>query len=80
VVAEDQNGETVAWASLNQFFHGCADNGIADLSVYVARPRSGIGIGNALLRGEGGFTRASVFGKSGSFASMANSTGDSLTS
>jgi L-amino acid N-acyltransferase YncA len=50
VVAEDQNGETVAWASLNRFSHRCAHNAIADLSVYVARSRSGVGIGNPLLR------------------------------
>jgi L-amino acid N-acyltransferase YncA len=49
LVAEDQNCETVAWASLNQFSHRCAHNAIADLSVYVARSRRGIGIGNVLL-------------------------------
>jgi phosphinothricin acetyltransferase len=50
LVAEGQNRETIAWASLNRFSHRCAHNAIADLSVYVARSRRGVGIGNALLR------------------------------
>jgi len=48
VVAEDQGG-VVGWASLNRFSHRCAHNAIADLSVYVARPQRGKGVGKVLL-------------------------------
>lgn len=46
-VAEDG---IVGWASLNRFSHRCAHSDVADLSVYVARPNRGAGVGFALLR------------------------------
>jgi phosphinothricin acetyltransferase len=49
VVAEDEAGNVVGWASLNRYSHRCADRRVADLSVYVARERRGTGVGFALL-------------------------------
>ena len=48
-VCEDNGAAIVAWASLNRFSHRCAHNAIADVSIYVARSRRGIGIGKVLL-------------------------------
>lgn len=44
-----EEGTVVGWASLNRFSHRCAHSAIADLSVYVARPQRGKGIGKTLL-------------------------------
>jgi phosphinothricin acetyltransferase len=49
VVAENDQGDIVGWASLNPYSHRCAYNGVADLSVYVARSARGTGVGTALL-------------------------------
>jgi L-amino acid N-acyltransferase YncA len=48
LVAEDPSG-VVGWASLNQFSPRAAYDHVADVSVYVDRPRRGEGIGLALL-------------------------------
>ncbi|MEC1262082.1 arsinothricin resistance N-acetyltransferase ArsN1 [Bacillus swezeyi] len=48
LVAED-NGAIVGWASLNPYSHRCAYDGVADLSIYIARSYRGKGIGKALL-------------------------------
>ncbi len=49
VVAENDAGDVVGWASLNPYSHRCAYRGVADLSVYVARLARGIGVGMSLL-------------------------------
>lgn len=49
LVAIDEGGKTLGWASLNRFSHRCAHDAIADLSVYVARSHRGRGVGTALL-------------------------------
>lgn len=50
VLVATEGQDVVGWASLNRFSHRCAHNAIADLSVYVARPKRGKGVGNVLLR------------------------------
>ena len=62
LVAENDGGEILGWASLNKFSHRCAHSAIADLSVYVARSHRGHGVGQALLealesRGRGIFRK-----------------------
>lgn len=62
MVAEDDDGDILGWASLNKFSHRCAHGAIADLSVYVSRSHRGMGIGQALLealesRGQGTFRK-----------------------
>jgi phosphinothricin acetyltransferase len=49
LVAEDPNGVVLGWASLNPYSHRCAYQGVADLSVYVARNARARGVGSALL-------------------------------
>ncbi len=49
LVAEDRAGSIVGWAALNSYSHRCAYNGVADLSVYVARSARGTGVGSTLL-------------------------------
>ena len=49
LVAQDAVGQIVGWASLNPYSHRCAYNGVADLSVYVARAARGRGVGSALM-------------------------------
>ncbi len=49
VFVAEQDGEIVAWASLNVFNpRHCYDH-VADFSIYIARERRGRGIGRALL-------------------------------
>jgi len=43
LVAEAAGGTVLGWASLNPYSHRCAYNGVADLSVYVARAARGCG-------------------------------------
>jgi len=49
VLVGERSGEIVGWASLNRYSHRCAYDGVADLSIYVARTARGGGIGSALL-------------------------------
>jgi phosphinothricin acetyltransferase len=48
VVAE-RDGIVVGWCSLNRYSQRCTYDGVADLSVYVAREARGTGVGFALL-------------------------------
>ena len=50
LVAQNAADEIVGWASLNPYSNRCAYDGVADLSVYVARAARGTGVGSALLR------------------------------
>jgi phosphinothricin acetyltransferase len=49
LVAENDGGDIVGWAALNPYSHRCAYDGVADLSVYVARSARGTGVGTTLL-------------------------------
>ncbi len=49
IVAVDDSGMILGWASLNAFNPRPAYDHVADLSVYVAREHRGRGIGDALL-------------------------------
>lgn len=49
VVVADHDGNVVGWASLNPYSNRCAYNGVADLSVYIAREYRGKGLGKELL-------------------------------
>jgi phosphinothricin acetyltransferase len=49
VLVAECSGEVVGWASLNRYSHRCAYDGVADLSIYVARAVRGGGVGAALL-------------------------------
>jgi phosphinothricin acetyltransferase len=50
VVAEDDSGEVVAWASAPPYRPRAAYAGVAEFSIYVARARRGQGFGRAALR------------------------------
>lgn len=49
VIVADYEGEIVGWGSLNQYNNRCAYDGVADLSIYIARDFRGKGIGGRLL-------------------------------
>ena len=49
VLVAEQLGEVIGWASLNPYSQRCAYDGVADLSVYIAREHRGKGIGSILL-------------------------------
>jgi len=71
-----QRGETiVGWASLNPYSHRCAYRGVADLSIYVARPARGSGVGTALLNAIELRARRADFHKIVLFALVENGAG-----
>jgi phosphinothricin acetyltransferase len=45
----ERDGVIAGWCSLNRYSHRCAYDGVADLSVYVAREARGAGVGFALV-------------------------------
>jgi L-amino acid N-acyltransferase YncA len=49
VVVAERDAAVVGWCSLNRYSQRCAYDGVADLSVYVARAERGTGVGFALL-------------------------------
>ena len=49
IVAENERGEVVGWASLNVFNARDAYRHVVDLSVYAERSHRGKGVGSALL-------------------------------
>ncbi len=49
VVAAEQEGAVVGWASLNPFSARDCYAGVADLSIYIQRERRGVGLGKLLL-------------------------------
>ena len=63
IVAANEQGGALGWASLNQFSHRCAHAQIADLSVYVSRSQRGRGIGFELLQALEGRAREGRFHK-----------------
>ncbi|OWR30940.1 GNAT family N-acetyltransferase [Saccharibacillus sp. O23] len=49
ILVAEQGSEIVGWAALNRYSQRCAYDRVADLSVYVARPARGTGVGSRLL-------------------------------
>ncbi|MEH7113269.1 arsinothricin resistance N-acetyltransferase ArsN1 family A [Neobacillus niacini] len=49
VLVLEQDGKVAGWASLNPYSNRCAYDGVADLSVYIARNYRGKGLGKQLL-------------------------------
>src|SRR5271154_6294884 len=49
IVAQDDVGNVMGWASLNPYSHRCAYRGVADLSIYITRSARGTGVGSVLL-------------------------------
>ena len=49
VIVAESEGQIVGWASLNPYSQRCAYDGVADLSVYIAREHRGKGVGSILL-------------------------------
>ena len=49
VLIAERDGTVVGWASINRYSQRCAYDGVADLSIYVARAARGSGIGAALM-------------------------------
>jgi len=78
LVAEDTGGNIIGWASLNPYSYRCAYNGVADLSVYVARDARGTGIGSALLGELEKRAKANAFHKIVLFTFTSNTGGQGL--
>ncbi len=78
LVAENARGDVIGWASLNPYSHRCAYNGVADLSVYVAREARGTGIGSLLLRALEKTAKAHEFHKIVLFTFAFNTGGQGL--
>jgi L-amino acid N-acyltransferase YncA len=49
VIVAEMEGNIVGWGSLNQYNSRCAYDGVADLSIYIARNYRGRGVGGRLL-------------------------------
>lgn len=49
VIVAEVEGQTVGWASLNQYSGRSAYEGVADLSIYIKRNYRGKGVGGTLL-------------------------------
>ncbi|MEK3853940.1 arsinothricin resistance N-acetyltransferase ArsN1 family A [Cytobacillus sp. FSL H8-0458] len=49
VLAAEKGGQVIGWASLNPYSSRCAYDGVADVSVYIARDFRGKGAGGKLL-------------------------------
>lgn len=48
-LAAERQGTIVGWAALNPYSQRCAYDGVAELSVYIAREHRGTGVGTQLL-------------------------------
>lgn len=49
IIVAELDGKIAGWASLNQYNNRCAYDGVADISVYIARDMRGKGVGKKLL-------------------------------
>ncbi len=78
LVAANPGGEIVGWASLNPYSNRCAYDGVADLSVYVARDARGTGVGSLLLRAPEKTAKAQDFHKIVLFTFTFNASGQGL--
>jgi len=75
ILVAKRSDKVVGWASLNPYSHRCAYDGVADLSVYVARAARGSGVGAALLAEIDGCARRENFHKIVLFALTINEAG-----
>ncbi|MEA2787123.1 MAG: hypothetical protein QOF71_3227 [Candidatus Eremiobacteraeota bacterium] len=78
LVAQNSTDEIVGWTSLNPYSNRCAYDGVADLSVYVARAVRGTGVGSALLRALEKTAKAKDFHKIVLFTFTFNAGGQGL--
>jgi phosphinothricin acetyltransferase len=78
VVVAERDGAMVGWCSLNRYSHRCAYDGVADLSVYVAREARGTGVGTELLRAAERLARENGFHKIVLFTLPFNAQGQAL--
>jgi L-amino acid N-acyltransferase YncA len=78
VLVAQRGDAIVGWASLNRYSHRCAYDGVADLSVYVARSARGTGVGTALLAELERVARFNAFRKIVLFALANNAAGIAL--
>jgi len=78
LVAQNAGDEIVGWTSLNPYSNRCAYDGVADLSVYVARAARGTGVGSALLRALEKTAKANDFHKIVLFTFTFNAGGQGL--
>ena len=78
VLVAERDREIVGWASLNPYSHRCAYDGVADLSVYIARCARGTGIGKQLLGALEPVARANGFYKIVLFTFPFNEAGQRL--
>jgi L-amino acid N-acyltransferase YncA len=78
VLVAERAQRLVGWAALNPYSHRCAYQGVADLSVYVAREARGSGVGTALLHAIDRAAAEQSFHKIVLFALTANEAGRAL--
>ncbi len=78
VLVAERGGAVVGWSSLNRYSHRCAYDGVADLSVYVAREARGKGVGFELLDALERVARGNGFDKIVLFTLPFNANGQAL--
>ncbi|GGN98287.1 arsinothricin resistance N-acetyltransferase ArsN1 family A [Saccharibacillus kuerlensis] len=77
LVAE-RDHQVVGWASLNPYSQRCAYDGVADLSVYIARSARGTGVGSRMLEALERSARQNDFRKIVLFTFPFNAAGQGL--
>jgi L-amino acid N-acyltransferase YncA len=77
IVAEDADA-IVGWASLNRYSYRYTYEGVGDLSIYVARPFRGKGVGSELLEALERHARDRRFHKIVLFTLPSNAAGQAL--
>ncbi len=78
ILVAERAGAIAGWAALNRYTHRCAYDGVADLSIYVARAQRGTGIGSGLLGALEAIARAHSFHKIVLFTFPFNAPGQRL--
>lgn len=78
VLVAEMEGEVIGWASLNPYSQRCAYDGVADLSVYIAREHRGNGVGSMLLEQLEQVARSNNFHKIVLFTFPFNQVGQGL--
>ncbi len=78
VIVAEREGHVAGWACLSPYSHRCAYNGVAELSVYVARDARGCGVGSELLAAIEDHARRGEFHKIVLFALAINDAGERL--
>lgn len=78
VLVAETKGEVVGWAALNPYSQRAAYRGVAELSIYIARPYRGKGIGSLLLTHLEEAARANQFHKIVLFTFPTNTLGQGL--